>query len=264
MRTHRRLALVLLFTFPLLHASCFLSTPPEPTSEELDAGLIVIYPGVSSAPTDLINWYFALRDEGIIQAIEVVPYGPPMDLLGNLVTYERNRAWSAEEAPRIAQYMDEHPGRPVTLIGYSGGAGIAVMVAESMPGGYRLDRLLLFSSGLSSGYDLSAALDHTEKGIVHYWSPRDWIAALATIVAGTVDRVFESPAATVGFKMSDERLVQFTWMPEMARYGNHGNHHDFLYNEPWIRDYVAPLITRAGECCAIAGQKEFCGWRGSP
>ncbi|MEE8386494.1 MAG: hypothetical protein V3S01_11315 [Dehalococcoidia bacterium] len=241
-RQHPRFVLVL--ATPLVLASCWLSTPPKPTSQELQTGLILMYPGISSAPTDLINWYTALRRAGIKQAIQVVPYGLTMDLLGNLVSFERHRTWSAEEAHRIVKYMDTYPRRPVTLIGYSGGGAIAVLVAEAMPEGYLLDRVLLFSSALSSGYDLSPALDRTEKGIVHYWSSTDWLGPFFAIPLGTMDRLYETPASTLAFDLRDERLIQFIWTPEMARYGNYGNHTDYLWNEPWVEQFVAPWVTR--------------------
>lgn len=241
-RQHLRFAPAL--AAPLVLASCWLSTPPKPTPQELKTGLILMYPGISSAPTDLINWYTALRRAGIKQAIQVVPYGPAMDLLGNLISFEKHRTWSAEEARRIARYMDAYPERPVTLIGYSGGGAIAVLVAEALPEGYLLDRVLLFSSGLSPGYDLNAALDHAEKGIVHYWSPTDWLAPALTVPFGTMDGLHESPASTLAFEARDERLIQFTWTPDMARYGNFGNHTDYLWSEPWVEQFVAPWVTR--------------------
>lgn len=233
-----------LLAAPLCLASCWLSVPPKPTATELSAGLIVLYPGISSAPTDMINWYTAFRDAGIKQAIEVVPYGPTMDLLGNLVSFARHRTWAADEALRIARYMDTYPRRPVTFVGYSGGGAIAVLVAEAMPDSYVLDRILLFSSGLSAGYDLSRALDRTEKGIVHFWSPTDLLGAAVTILLGTMDRRFEAPASALGFDMVDDRLIQFHWTPDMVEYGNRGDHLDYLWNELWVHEYVAPWITR--------------------
>ena len=240
----RRSALAPVLATYLLLASCWLEAPPKPAPNELNTGLIIMYPGISSAPTDMINWYTALRRAGIKQAIQVKPYGPTMDLLGNLMCYERNRNWSKEEARRIVRYMDAYPGRPVTLIGYSGGGAIAPMVAEYMPEGYLFDRILLFSSGLSPAYDLTPALERTKNGIVHFWSSVDFVGPLITIPLGTMDRQWESPAAAVGFEMRDERLIQFAWTPDMVEYNNKGDHTDYLWNEPWVEEFVAPWITR--------------------
>lgn len=240
----RRSACAPVLAAHLLLASCWLQAPPKPTPNEMSTGLIIMYPGISSAPTDMINWYTALRRAGIRQAIQVRPYGPTLDLLGNLTGYERNRDWSKEEAKRIVRYMDAYPGRPVTLIGYSGGGAIAPMVAEYMPEGYVLDRILLFSSGLSPGYDLTPALEQTENGIVHFWSSADFTGPFITLVFGTMDRRWELPAATVGFDMRDERLIQFAWRPDMLDFRNKGDHTDYLWNELWIEEFVAPWITR--------------------
>ncbi len=234
----------ILLVASLMPASCELQAPPESLQEELNIGLILMYPGISSAPTDMINWYTAFRNASIKQAIQVRPYGPTLDLLGNLMGYERNRAWSRGEAKRIAEYMDTYPGCPVTLIGYSGGGAIAPMVAEYMPDGYVLDRVLLFSSGLSPAYDLSPALEKTEKGIVHFWSSVDFVGPLFTVPFGTMDRFYGPPAAAVGFDMQNERFIQFAWTPDMIAYNNKGDHTDYLWNDAWVEVFVAPWISR--------------------
>lgn len=235
---------LLLLATSLMPASCGIQAPPEPLQEELNVGLILMYPGISSAPTDMINWHTAFRNANIKQAIRVQPYGPILDLVGNLVEYERNREWSKGEAESIVEYMDAYPGRPVTLIGYSGGGAIAPMVAEYLPDGYTLDRILLFSSGFSPAYDLSPALEKTEKGIVHFWSPVDFIGPLFTVLLGTMDRFYELPAAAVGFDMQDERLIQFAWTPDMVEFNNNGDYTDYLWNDLWVEEFVAPWIAR--------------------
>src|SRR5207248_1378404 len=59
-------------------ASCG-TIPSEPLPSELDRGLIVIYPGASSAPLEETLWLAALRGVGIHQAIEGVSWGVPFD-----------------------------------------------------------------------------------------------------------------------------------------------------------------------------------------
>ncbi len=240
----RRLALSITLALPLLLASCWIQTPPAPTVEELDKGLIVLYPGISSLPSDMIKWYDAFRAEGIDRAIEVISYGPTLDLIGNLQNFDRNAAFSRIEALRIAAYMDAYPGRPVTLIGYSGGTAIAVLTTAALPDGYSVDQILLFSSGLSAQYDLTPALDRSKEGIVHFWSPVDELSLFFTNLLGTMDGYYDvPPAATVGFAMEDERLRQWTWTEDMRELGNDGDHTDYLWNEAWLRVYLPPLLT---------------------
>ncbi len=235
----------LLWTFVLivpLVSGCWIQTAPPPTPEELDKGLIVLYPGISSLPSDMILWYEAMRADGVEQAVEVISYGPPLDLIGNLQNFERNKAFSVGEAERIAAYIDDYPGRPVTLIGYSGGSTIAVLVAENLPDGYNVDRVLLFSSGLSPQYDLGPAIDRCENGMMHYYSPVDTLSLFFTNWLGTMDGFNTDPAATLGFDFEHPDFVEWTWTEDMRELDNNGDHTDYLWNEAWLRVYVPPLL----------------------
>ena len=228
-----------------LNAGCWIENAPPATEEELDKGLIVLYPGISSLPSDMILWHKAMREDGVEQAIEVISYGPPLDLIGNLQNFERNDAFSVGEAQRITAYIDEYPGRPVTLIGYSGGATIAVLVAEHLPPTYTIDRILLFSSGLSPQYDLGPALSHCDNGMMHYYSPVDTLSLFFTNWLGTMDGFNSDPAAAVGFDFEDPDFVEWTWTEDMRALGNNGDHTDYLWNEAWLRVYVPPLLPPA-------------------
>src|ERR1043165_3873014 len=117
---------------PLALASCGVFDPVDPAPDELARGLVVLYPGGSSEPAELSLWYAGLRAAGIDQAIEIIPWGTPGEDVTNATDYALNRERSASEAHRISLYMDEHPGCPVTLIGYSAGGAIAAFVAEDM------------------------------------------------------------------------------------------------------------------------------------
>lgn len=225
-----------------INAGCWIQNAPPATEEELNKGLIVLYPGISSLPSDMILWYEAMREEGVEQAIEVISYGPPLDLIGNLQNFERNKAFSVVEAQRIAAYADEYPGRPVTLIGYSGGAAIAVLVAEYLPEGCSIDRVLLFSSGLSAQYDLAPALEHCDHGMMHYYSPIDTLSLFFTNWLGTMDGFNTDPAAAVGFDFESPAFTEWTWTEDMRALGNNGDHTDYLWNEAWLRVYVPPLL----------------------
>src|SRR5262245_54459476 len=86
-------------------------TDPAP-DQQLDKGLIVVYPGASSEPLEETFWLLAMRAAGIDQAVDGVVWGVP---LNNFNGADQSRATTPSEAARLTQYMDDHPGRPVTL-----------------------------------------------------------------------------------------------------------------------------------------------------
>jgi hypothetical protein len=89
-------------------------------------------------------------------------------------------------------------------------------------------------------------LERTIDRAVVYWSPVDELAIDLVRDLGTVDGEFAEPASSFGFTATHEKLVQFSWEPEMASYGNFGDHLDYLFLVPWIRDYVAPWVANTG------------------
>lgn len=247
MRHGMTLFVILALLWPML-PGCSVEQPFSlffsyfPTAAEYDRGLVVLYPGGSSAPPEMAAWPPALRLGGVDDAMQIVNWGILGDSLFNATAYERHKEWAQAEAQRLAQFMQEHPDSRVTLIGYSAGAGIAAFVAERMPLEYPVDRVLLISADLYRGYDVVPMLDRTRRGAVHYWSPLDQTADTLTALIGTMDRSWDRPAFADGFDSQDPRLVQLTWAPEMALYGNYGGHLDVLFNIPWISRYMAPLI----------------------
>ncbi len=225
---------------------CGLWQAPVPTAEELDAGLVVLYPGASNSHSEAMGCYQGLRTAGCDQAIEIVPWSRPLEQWWAPVGFfDTVRGWAKTEAERLAAYRAEHPAVPVTLIGGSSGAMIAILVTEQMPAGTAIDRVLLMSPGVSRYYDLDPMLKNTVEWAVVYWSPVDSFALGLARLFGTIDGEFEEPAAAFGFAGVHEKLMQFSWDPEMSRYGNYGDHLDPLFLVPWIRDFVAPWIAGA-------------------
>lgn len=205
-------------------------------------GLIVIYPGASGVPAEQLAWPIGLRQAGVNEAIEIVSWGRPGDAVFNATAVARHHEWSVNEAQRLARIIDDHPGCPVTLVGYSAGAAMTVFVAESMPPDRLLERVVLLSADLSPQYDLRPALDRTRRGIVSYWSPLDRDTVDLTYVVGTVDGSIGPPAGSVGFETRDERLIQVSWNADMIRFGNFGGHFDYVFNPPWIERFAAEWI----------------------
>ena len=201
----------------------------------------MLFPGGSSEPAELTSWYIGLKLAGIEAAIDIVSWGDPGNSLKNVTDARSARESASKQAQRLLDYMQTHPGRPITVIGYSAGAAIAVFTVESLPPDQPVDRVVLMSADLSPDYDLSAMLERTRDGAINYWSPLD-VQSLALVAnIGTLDggRV---PAALTNFAQTDARLTAMQWNPLMVFYGNFGGHLDYLFNAGFIRDFLAPLV----------------------
>jgi pimeloyl-ACP methyl ester carboxylesterase len=216
--------------------------PDEPTAEEYDHGLIVLYPGVYNTHDEMLSLYAALRAAGIDKAIEVQTWGPPFDVLRNVTAYDEHHDWAKHEATRLLGYINDHPDRPVDLIGFSGGAAIAIWATEALPPDTKLDRIILLNAGISPDYDLTPALDRTNRGVVHYYSTVDTQTMFVVSLLGLMDGVYAVPAGNVGFSQSADNLIQFPYTPQMVIYGNFGNHADILTSPLWFSACIVPFV----------------------
>ena len=229
-----------------LTTGCDVWHPPPPTPEELDRGLVVMYPGTTNTCTEMIGFYTGLRDANVDQAIEVVPWG-----LANEPTWAHEEFWSKfptwaeNEAARLAAYKSAHPGAPVTLLGWSAGAMTAIQVTEHVPDGVEVDSVILLSPGVSPDYDLTRMLEKVSGRAVVYWSPKENNLGLLLLkLVGTVDGNFDEAVSFAGFRGSYDRrkFAEVPWQPEMASLGNNGDHLDYFLAIPWIREYVAAWV----------------------
>jgi len=230
-----------------LLGGCF--EPGPMTREELERGMIVLLPGVECTMNPMKGIVLGLRDAGVDRAIDVVQWGHvPFGTFRNLHNLPRNRRRAARIAERIVAYQQGYPQRPVTLIGYSGGGGIAVLAAETLPEGVTVERIILLGSALSPGYDLTAALGRSNRSVVHFYSPRDWYQlGVGTRLLGTIDRKYVESAGRRGFADGDgellehEKLEQIAWRPEWRNLGHRGDHWGWL-SRRWVRQMLAEHV----------------------
>jgi pimeloyl-ACP methyl ester carboxylesterase len=232
---------------------CGCWTPPRATPSQVSHGMVWIFPGVEGGQWSVRPAYRALRDAGVDAAIEVFDWQRFGGTLANLMDYEGNRSRAQAVADQIALYAAAHPGGPIDLVGYSGGGGMAVFVAEALPPEVRLRHVVLVQPALSPDYNLTTALRHLDGQLYHFYSPQDWvILGAGTEVWGTMDRANVESSGKVGFDAERAvpdpalraRLVQRRWEPEMRRSGHFGGHIPILGYE-WNRTYVAPLLAPA-------------------
>jgi pimeloyl-ACP methyl ester carboxylesterase len=219
----------------------------------LESGLVVMLPGIECSTWQFAGTVLALREGGMGRAVKIVQWGGyPLRSMGNLMNLRVNRERARNVAGQIAGYARDYPGRPITLIGYSGGGGMAILTAESLPEEVELQRIILIAAAISPCYDLSAALAHSRLGLVNFHSPRDWFfLGMGTNVFGTIDRCRTVSAGRVGFRdaqgltVQSERIVQIAWTPRWRDdYGHDGGHIGWL-SRGWARELLVPWIDSA-------------------
>jgi pimeloyl-ACP methyl ester carboxylesterase len=254
MKPNAQTLTVVAVLFATLVCGC---TPPlfELQLQE-NQGLIWMFPGVEGGPRTLSEARRALRDMGVGGRIRTHDYGRPFGMLANLMAYEGNREAAAHIATQIVEYRVKHPNTTIDLVGYSGGGGMAVMVAEALPEDVRLRNVVLCQPAISPTYNLSDALRRIDGKLVNLYAPNDWfMLGWGTCVFGTMDRQFVAAAGKDGFTeplvLDDLKLaghfVQQKWTPDLITKG-HGGMHMGILSYGWNRNTVAPwLVADGGE-----------------
>jgi len=221
-----------------------------PTGEELERGLVWVFPGIEGVDWSVSQSVRAIRDAGVDSAIYTYNWKYPLGVLLNLMDERGNRQEAERIAREIGAYRRSHPTQPVDLLGYSGGGGLAVMVAEALDEEVRIRNVILVQAAISPDYDLSDTLGHVEGKVVNFYSERDWfILGLGTRVFGTMDRVQADSAGRVGFKAEQAvphesargKLEQCRWDKTMARTGHWGGHLSIMFYR-WNKEYVTPYL----------------------
>lgn len=237
--------------------------------ERLERGYTLILPGIEGTSWFNISVARGLVDAGHEAAIEVNDWTTgywPM-FVYHLMALERNRVQAKQIADKIVAYQQHFPGRPVTLIGHSGGAAMSALVLEALPPGTKVTQAILLAGALSPDYDLSAALAHTERGVTNFYSGGDaFYLMLGTLALGTIDRRHSVSSGAVGFRtpahLSAEQrrwyesmLRQEPYRLEMSRSFNLGGHFGPV-NRNFVARWVAPLVrAENGERKADQGER---------
>jgi pimeloyl-ACP methyl ester carboxylesterase len=233
------------------------------TPERYERGLVLVLPGIEGE--SCINHSIArgLADGGVEGAIEIFDWttGIVLLLFYHLRRWKRNVVQAQRLARRITDYQTRYPGRPVHLVGHSGGGALALLALERLDPSRQISGAVLLLPGISPGYDLVPALLHCEQSIWHFRSICDVLfLGLLTTVAGTIDRKHTPSAGMLGFRSpaqldpEHEALVRtrFCDMPfrlEMIASFNFAGHFGAA-NRVFVAEWVAPLLTR-GKTVAV-------------
>jgi len=208
-RTSRRSVLVAALAAATLAAGGCGSNEGFLTEERLDRGLVIILPGIEGESELNRDIRRGLVAGGVFQALPIHRWGRPIPLVGpaiNQVDFIGNRLSGIGVANLIRNYQDSHPGRPVHIVGHSGGGGVAVFAAEALPEDRKIEGLILLSASISSAYDLTKAAKRCRKGIVNFFNPKDaGLLGVGTIVMGTVDGTHGPSSGLIGFDRAGKK-----------------------------------------------------------
>lgn len=226
--------------------------------ERAEQGYAIVLPGVEGTSFHNISVARGLIDGGYPGAVEVRDWTTghwPM-FAYHLMALERNRHEAREIAAQIVAYQDRYPGRPVSLIGHSGGAAMAVLILESLPDDRRVSQAILLAAAISPDHDLTLALARTERGITnfHSWGDVPHLV-VGTLALGTIDRKHTVSAGAGGFHvptdLSDDqrrlyadRLHQVPYRWEMVKSFNGGGHMGPTHRK-FVTEWVAPRLAQA-------------------
>jgi pimeloyl-ACP methyl ester carboxylesterase len=225
------------------------------TSDRYAAGLVVVLPGIEGRSIYNTNIARGLGDGYVDSAIEIFDWGvdAPGGFLVNLTALERNRHQGERLAERIIRYQDAFPGRPVHVIGHSGGAGIALLALECLPEDRSITAAYLLAAAVSPDYDLAESLKRTDLGIWNFYSSKDvGFLGWGTSMFGTIDRSHTRAAGAVGFRLPpglsedglelyETKLHDVPYNRRMARAGCDGSHLGWARHE-FAKKWLAAMI----------------------
>jgi len=226
------------------------------SAERRDHGYTLVLTGIEGAHVGHAGLVQGLKSGGVPSEIEVVDWttGTPALMLVHLRYEGRNRRQAAALVEKIVNYQDQYPGRPVNIIGHSGGGGMTLLTLEALPRDRRVDSAILLAAAISPQYDLRPVLPKVERGIWNYSSVLGDSPLLmaGTTVFGTIDGRHMPSAGAVGFALPANataadrqlyaaKLFERPYHPKMALQGNLSDHYgcmSFLF----ARNELAPLL----------------------
>ena len=209
---------------------------PEPP------GRVVMLPGVINLTAHLDGLAELVREAHPQWEIDLRRWGPAFLSLYNLHAYQRNRRTAATRAAELAAYRRQNPEATICVVGYSGGAAMAVFIVEALPDDVMIDRLLLVAPAISPDYPLvERVLPHVREFVVNCASRLDRQVSWGTRVFGTMDRVKTVSAGHCGFEIEHPKLVQIFWDEAMRREGHFGNHLSYV-SRAWQRKHLLPAL----------------------
>lgn len=225
------------------------------TKDRLENGLVIILPGIEGESGFNHDIRTGLMASGVYRGLQIHSWNRPIPLIGILITqvdFVGNWLAGSGVADMIVKYQDKYPGRPVHLIGHSGGGGVAVFAAAQLPEGRKVDGLILLHASISCDYNLTKALQHSKNGILNVFNKGDVaLLGIATTFLGNVDGGRSASAGRAGFdppraKDKEEKKLAYEKVYQLELTNGitgGGDSHAAATKVPFIVDYIAEWIT---------------------
>ena len=214
--------------------------------EMMDKGIIYILPGIQGVDYHYLNMRNGLQGAGIKCAIKIHPWGchiPGIGMAINETDTADDRGWGQKIAQEILTYQRQYPGRPVYMIGQSGGCAVSVFTTEALAtaGAPQISGMVLLDASLSADYDLSSAKAQCRKGIVNFYNLND-VAMLevGTKIFGNLDGGHGDSAGRTGFTDSGPKLFQVQVTQDMV--SRFESPHFADTSAAFTTHYIAPWV----------------------
>jgi pimeloyl-ACP methyl ester carboxylesterase len=258
MRRYLAHAMLAAVTLPWAAGCADTLNGPYTTPAMMDKGIVYVLPGIQGPDYHYTAIRSGLQNAGLPCAIKIHLWGSQIPVVGlavNETDVAANRAWGERIAKEIQAYQQQYPGRPVHMIGQSGGGAICVFTAESLAkaGAPPIDGLVLLDASLSADYDLRPALSECRKGIVNFYNLQDVaLLGLGTAIFGNLDGGHGESAGQSGFTADPAKLHQVRVTQDMVCPGEGAHFADTCaaftsrFIAPWIADQAWPTGVSAG------------------
>lgn len=230
------------------------------TDERSAAGLVIVLPGIEGLSTLNLDIARGLALGGVPCAIEVHDWttGRAVFSIYHLRSESLHARQTVRLAARIRDYQDEFPGRPVVLVGHSGGAAL---ILETLPllEDRKISGAILLAVAVSRAFDTAPARRNTEHGFWSFHSPFDWFQlGLGTFVLGTFQGKHTISAGMLGFRETEpEEPVSGEMTPSviapLRQIGHrfsmvkswHIGGHWGCANQLFAAEWLAPIVMEA-------------------
>ena len=209
-------------------------------------GLTLVLPGIEGESFINSNIAQGLVDGGVSGNVEVFDWttGTALRSIEHLHDGHRVFGEAIRLADRIEESQAQDPGRPISIVAHSGGAGIALTALEQLSPERPISSVVLIAPAVSSAYPIQDITDKTTSGIWSFYSPLDLQLTLGTSIAGTIDGDYAPAAGGKGFDSQPHGLTQVPYDPRMVIHGNLGGHLGAT-NRRFVREQVAPIVRQA-------------------
>ena len=211
------------------------------------AGTIILLGGINDMLFVTRSWQRGFEQVGVPHRIERFIW--QQGLWATLCFADLwNTRHHHREAHRLADHLRNiliaEPDAPVHIIAHSAGTAITAYALEQLGPTDRITSAVLVGSALSPNYDLSRAVQATEKGVLSIESYSDcFFLGIGTLVLGTADRVWTPAAGMVGFRQSKPLLTVHRWRWSDLRSGWIGGHLSIAM-PGFVRRILVPWLER--------------------